>query len=317
MMMRSTILQLDIYTNFRLGFKLIKMKNIFLILFSGIVFSLNAQDYNSYTLDTHIGSGWQKERGVAASYDIAIRKHLGLGIYGVFSHGIANAENKISISNSLPNKNKQLIDLSQLSFWGLGIAKNLVLTNKGRLNLSLIAQSIQQNRFQLTNLEYNQEGILDVQKSTDTYTTRNDFGFSVTIDYQYALSNQVSIGIFSRYQSTPDVLFFGLKASAGFNFKANQKSTPESKVGSNNLLELRIAYGSGDGGNNSWMYDLAYGYKVKNRITLLAKFSIAQGGRNLNSLFFPRKELLFDSVHITDDNESDNPVLEPVFFSCS
>jgi len=275
--------------------------------------TLNAQNYNSYAISTYLGTGYHQERGLVFSYDLEIKKHIGLGIYGILSHGVLNAQKTINTLTFPSNNDRQLIDQSQLNFWGIGIAKSLAVSNKGRLNLALIGQTIQLNRFKLTNLQFNQ-GILDVENSTDTYSTRNNFGFSVTIDYQYNLTNQINIGLFSRYQSTINSILFGLKANSGFNFKSNKNSTSETNTTTNNLLELRVGYGAGDGGNNRWMYDLAYGYKVKNKITLLAKFTVAQGKRRLSDLLGNRKELIFESVHIAANNESEDPALETILF---
>ena len=293
------------------------MKLLFTIislLFTCITFSQDADFY----IQTKYGYTFSlEEEGYGTSFGLSLHRHLTQGLYASISYHQGNTNNLQTFQPVTPGLEEFFHPsaMAQYNAIGIGLSKALVLSPTSSVSLSFSGIRTK-NRKVIWDLEENIWGDLDFFSAQEKFSLNNVWGFVVSASYSHEIREYLSIGIYSEYQSSPNIINIGLNSQISLGVKpseqpSNKRQPPKS------ALEYRFSILGGDGTDQFVQFDLEYKRQVWKIFSIYGKFSSGQKQRAsdvlLNANNIPEEcQSSFQDQFLTADSEREIVWYNPI-----
>ena len=292
------------------------MKTLYTIIFLGLSTLLVGQ-YDNILVGNRTGIALgNATTGDGVFYTIDVQKHLGKGIYGILSYESGQLEEGMDYESESPGFVDYQSDLmTQYRSVGLGLKKELRVSPEGRVGFAFSGLYFNQSRVEWDVFTDAFNNVI-LSDSQERYGRRNDFGYSLSVEYTVRINHFIRLGGFAGYVSEPSLFISGLRLSAVLGTKTVKEtnaSTPDIKK---NWIEVRFGSVGSDGVSPVPIYTLEYGRKLGKRFSGYAKYSMAKGfsDRDLNRIladFNDEDRVRFDNLFLIEDHEGAGEIFHP------
>lgn len=207
------------------------MKHYLTAIFIFLIVCAQAQD-KANVIKATASYGVILENPKIKTMSFEYQRNIGLGIFAVISHSRGNGGTPIN--NLITDQEfERLSELNtiegyggigsgflftfvQTSNYGLGVQKNVQLTND--IHFGLSAKGVYSNISNTTmeQIEYNSEGELLLDLLQETYSTRNAIGAEVGLHLMYNIKSYAYIGLSASYLTNPKLTRIGIFTSISF-----------------------------------------------------------------------------------------------------
>ena len=278
---------------------------------------IKAQEYSNLGVSAYMGVGLLKDQNILKSCDLEIYKHLGLGIYStfIFGSGQSVTPSDIALFDGSPDLQNGFRNILSYKNYGFGISKSLYVSKKSNVKMTINGLWVQKDAFYLDSLKYTVDRSIDLLNTKTLFSEESGISYSLMIDYQIFLSQNLSLGFYGRYQEQIESVLFGLKINTKLTKESSSKVS-ESDYRIPNSLGVQLGIGKGDGGHDLISYDFNYSRHIGSRLSLVTKLSLANGGKRLKKApFYEVDKEVFLLKNLDQSSDSDPIVLPRTFRS--
>ena len=290
------------------------MKAKLILMFVIICVQANAQ-YSNYNIGVKSGAVIGNESvGNGFSYGFDFQRHLFKGLYASLSYQTGHSEAGDQVVFNVDEIGFHPTTMRQFSLFGLGIGKEMQISNNGSAKLSFEGLYISQRRVDWeSSTGFNAS--TSVRDLNEMYGQRQDIGFNISLEYLHNINHLISLGIYGQYTSQPQLFGLGFRMVAHLRKDPEVNSSSPRKNDIKNWIEIRRGLIAGDGTPIVGNFTLEYGRQLHRIISTYVKFSVGKGSDfprslDLNTLTEEEQEV-FTNNFLTSDNEAGNIAFHP------
>ena len=192
------------------------MKTILYISFFVYSFSLAAQDYN--IIKSSIGVGFAPNDLKTHLFEVEYQRHIAIGINVTI--GYITADGGVSLSNLFNEKDYESVVSAQgssmyeslggkplgsyynFSGWKIGLQKNITLTNKIEMGISIATLKTFISESEITNINYDENNNIIAEELITKFATFSRFGAEVGLHLEHQISSYLFAGVSTKYQTS-------------------------------------------------------------------------------------------------------------------
>lgn len=203
------------------------MKKLLFVVFLFSFSFIEAQRILNNEVDFGAGVGINEKNTYSNYIKLGYNRHVSHGVflslYFLKAHGgtkITNLVERSQVEKIIRLWNNDPDDIYgqfiQFQTFCLSLKKNVRLNEKYNFAFDIGGTYSKTDRTRLTNIEYDTNGDINVEKVQETYSSRADFGMSGTLSLNYMLRSYLAFSFFGSYQTKPMFITLGIGASVLF-----------------------------------------------------------------------------------------------------